>query len=86
MIAGKKRTMTKNAYLMFHDLSVESSGKLNSIEKEFEHVKKLKENMCDIIEKHSNLKKSIIKEKIISDWWIDSEEAIKLNLIDEILK
>lgn len=86
-IAGHKRYGYPKSTYLYHQVSGGAIGKSKDLEEEVIEVLRLQ----DMIEEHTieNTKikigklKKIYKEK--SDWFIDTDEAIKLKIIDEIL-
>lgn len=83
--AGDQRVMGKEAWLMIHEASFGAQGKTGEIEDTVEWVKKVQERILDIFAARSNMTKTQIKNKWTrKDWWISSDEALNLGLIDEI--
>ena len=88
LISGHYRYASKNTTIMYHDLSYDIGNvKLTEHKlevKEGERICKIYDNIIinntDITLKHLNKYK-----KSKSEWYINSEEALKLKIIDEIL-
>jgi ATP-dependent protease ClpP protease subunit len=83
-VAGEKRYMCKNAYLLIHELRSGVWGKMSEIEEEYKNLKKLMEHLIDIYVENTNLTKKqlngILKKDVI--WNID--ECIKYGIITEV--
>lgn len=83
--AGDVRVMGKEAWLMIHEASFGAQGKTGEVEDTVEWIKKVQERVLDIFASRSSMTKAQIKSKWLrKDWWISSDEALKLGLIDEI--
>lgn len=83
--AGDVRVMGKESYLLIHEISFGASGKIGEIEDEVEFVKKIQKRVIAIFAQRSKLTKREVAAKWKrKDWWLDSDEAFKLGLIDEI--
>ena len=86
-IAGHKRYGYPKSTYLYHQVSGGAIGKSKDLEDEVIEVLRLQ----DMIEEHTieNTKIKIGKLKKIykakSDWFIDTDEALKLKVIDEIL-
>jgi len=85
--AGNKRVMGAEAWILIHEISTVTGGKIGDIEDEVELIKKIQGRVLDIFASRSNGK--ISKQKLQrawrrKDWWVDSTEAMKLGLVDEV--
>jgi len=83
--AGDTRTMSPNAFMLIHEVSCIGIGSLTAIEDEVKFLKELQGRCVNILTDRSRL----TRQKIHSnwkrkDWWIPSEECIKLGLVDEV--
>lgn len=84
--AGDVRLMGRQAWLMIHEASFGSYGKIGEVEDTVEWVKKVQERILDIFADRSNLSKVQLKKKWTrKDWWISADEALELGLIDGVL-
>ena len=83
--AGDIRVMGKEAWLMIHEASFGAQGKTGEVEDTVEWIKKVQDRVLDIFAARSDMTKAQIKAKWLrKDWWISSDEALKLGLIDKI--
>ena len=81
-IMGEKRYMTKNSYMLVHELRCGYWGKMTSIEEEVSNLKKIMKHITNIYLKKTKIDKEILKKDI--NWNI--RECIKFGLIDEEYK
>lgn len=83
--AGDVRVMGAESYILIHEISAGAMGKTSEIEDELAFLKKIQGRVIAIFVKRSNLSKAVIERKWRKkDWWIDSTEALKIGLVDEI--
>jgi ATP-dependent Clp endopeptidase proteolytic subunit ClpP len=90
--AGDKRVMGRESYILIHEISAGASGKIGEIEDKVEFMKKIQNRVLEIFAarcKGSDAAKPLTKAAIArkwrrKDWWLDSTEALKHGLIDEI--
>ena len=83
--AGDHRWMGHQAWMMIHRAAFGAIGKTFEIEDEVAWVQRIEERILDIFEKRSSLTRMKIKRNWDrKDWWISSDEALPLGLIDEI--
>lgn len=86
-VVGNKRYMYKHSLMMIHSVKLGNNSPENYLE-----VKDLNKNVdqfMNIIEniylENSNISTKILREMFNHDCWIDSETALKYNLIDYII-
>jgi ATP-dependent Clp endopeptidase proteolytic subunit ClpP len=83
--AGTTRTMGKNAYILIHELSGQSAGKMSEIEDSEAFMKRLQARLLDILASRAKISKEKISENWKRrDWWLDSKEALKLGFVDRV--
>lgn len=82
------RYITEDATLMVHDVSSVAFGKNSEIQADAAEVKRLNDKIYEILSSNSNKSVSWFEKKLNkkgrADWFIDSNEAIKLGLADHI--
>jgi ATP-dependent protease ClpP protease subunit len=70
---------------MIHRAAFGAWGKTYEIEDEVKFVKRMEERILDIFTSRSKLTRNKIKRNWErKDWWISSDEAQELGLVDEI--
>lgn len=83
--AGDVRIMGAESYLLLHEISSLAFGKLGELEDEVAFCKKINERVIELFAKRSKMSAQTIRRRMSRhDWWIDSTEALKLGLVDEI--
>jgi ATP-dependent Clp endopeptidase proteolytic subunit ClpP len=83
--AGDTRWIGQQAWMMIHRAAFGAYGKTFEIEDEVKFVKRVEERILDIFTSRSELTRNKIKRNWErKDWWISSEEAVELQLVDEI--
>lgn len=85
LIAGHKRFGNKHSSYLFHEGSAGSSGDAHK----FRNFTAFYERQLDQLKEHvldnTNISEELYKEKQKDDWWFDSEEALELGVIDEVI-
>jgi ATP-dependent Clp endopeptidase proteolytic subunit ClpP len=85
--AGDHRWVGSEGWVMIHRAAFGAAGKTFDIEDEVAWVKRIEKRIIDIFVKRSNgtlTAAKIRRNWDRKDWWIDSDEALTLNLVDEV--
>ena len=83
--AGDVRWIGAEAWLMVHRAAFGAWGKTFEVEDEVKFVKRIEERILDIFTSRSDLTRNKIKRNWDrKDWWISSDEAVELKLVDEV--
>jgi ATP-dependent protease ClpP protease subunit len=83
--AGDWRTMGAEATLMIHEATFRAEGKTGEHEDTLGWIKKVQERILKIFASRSTLTIDEIRAKWYrSEWYLDSDEALRLGLIDAI--
>jgi len=83
--AGDVRTMGREAWLMIHEAAFRTEGKIGEIEDTVDWIKKVQERVLLIFAMRSKMTTEEIRAKWTRrDWWIDSDEALRLGLVDAL--
>ena len=87
MCAGAvgKRTALKHSRIMMHQPSAGAGGQATDIEITVNEVKKVKQELFDIIAFHTNQPVEKVAMDCDRDKWLTSTEAKEYGLIDEVL-
>lgn len=87
-LAGHKRYVGENATLMFHDISTVVWDKTEGIKQEVKEMERLQAMLSQHIISTSLVKQETLDDYITrkAEWYIPSEEAIKLKLADGYYK
>lgn len=83
--AGDHRVIGSESVLLIHEISFGAGGKIGEVEDEVAFAKMLTQRVLKIFEKRSKLSAAQIDRRWKrKDWWLDSDEALKLGFADEI--
>lgn len=85
--AGTRRIMYRESYILIHEISSIMGGKIGDIEDEYKWLLKVLERVVNIFVDRSGgklTKEEFVKNWTRKDWWIDSDEALRLGLVDEV--
>ena len=83
--AGNTRAMGKEAWVLIHEASFGAVGKIGEVEDTVEWVKRVQKRILNIFAERSKLSaKQIGRRWKRKDWWLSSDECLKLGFIDEI--
>ncbi|MDQ1436755.1 MAG: ATP-dependent Clp protease, protease subunit [Acidimicrobiaceae bacterium] len=84
--AGSRRVMGRNAFLLIHEVSHQSVGKVSEMEDSVGFTKRLQQRLLAILAERSTLNEREIQRRWArKEWWLDAEEALALGLADELL-
>jgi len=85
---NKKRYALPNAEILIHQIHVPGGveGQATDIEIAAKQIMKIKENMNNILAKHTGQPLSKIEKDTDRDFWLTAEEAKKYGIIDEVIK
>ncbi len=83
--AGDTRIIGENAFLLHHEVSSGTIGKLTEMEDEIKFANRLQDKLTTILARHSTMSAAAIKRKWRkNDWWLDSDEAMQLGFADRV--
>jgi len=87
-ISGHKRFGYERSTYLYHQVAGGAFGKVKDIEEELVEILRLQEIVEDITLKNTSISRKMLEKayKGKKDWYLDSKEAIKLGVIDEIIK
>ena len=83
-IAGKKRFMGKNAYMLIHQPQIEWAGKFDEFMDEITNQKSLYDKVVNLYLRHTNIEEEALKEMLDHELWLDSEKCVELGLVDKV--
>jgi len=86
--AGWRRYMTPNSLLMIHGLQVEGvGGTIHELDIDVDMIHEMNRNMVKIFAKRMKMDFKILEKRLQrEDWYFTPKEALKYNLIDEIIR
>lgn len=90
--AGDVRVMGREAYVLIHEVSFGAGGKIGEVEDEVAFVRKIQDRVLNIFSKRSlavQPKTGLTAKQFANrwhrkDWWLDSDEAWRLGVVDEV--
>lgn len=85
-LAGEKRFISENAYMLLHELRSGVWGKMSSIEEEMENLKKIMDHITSFYIKKTNLKKHALDKLLTKDVIWNSSECVSKGVVDDIYK
>lgn len=88
LICGHKRFAHKLSTPLYHQVSSGAIGTAKEIEEKVVEIKRLQEQLESVVREKTNISKKKLKDifDIQKDWYMTAEEALELNVVDEILK
>ena len=88
LISGHKRFAHKLSTPLYHQVSSGAIGTVKEMEEKLEESKRLQKQLEDIVKEKTDITKKKLREIFDTkkDWYMTSEEALELNVVDEILK
>jgi ATP-dependent Clp protease protease subunit len=88
LISGHKRFAHKLSTPLYHQVSSGAAGTVKEMEEKLEESKRLQKQLEDIVKEKTDITKKRLREIFDTkkDWYMTSEEALELNVVDEILK
>ncbi|KKN37630.1 hypothetical protein LCGC14_0761450 [marine sediment metagenome] len=83
--AGDIRVIGKESYVLIHQISSGAVGKIGEIEDVVKFLKLVSKRVLGIFADRSNKPASYFeKHWERTDWWLDSEECMKIGFVDEV--
>ena len=88
LISGHKRFAHKMSTPLYHQVSTGFFGKVQDMEEKLEEAKRLQEQIEEYTKEKTKIGKKKLKQILENkiDWYMTSEEALELGVVDEILK
>lgn len=83
--AGDERIAGRNSFMLIHEVSSGSMGKVSDMEDSVKFANKLQDRLVGILAERSTLTERQIKARWKkTDWWLDSTEMLELGFIDRV--
>jgi ATP-dependent protease ClpP protease subunit len=83
-MAGHTRKITRNSYMLIHNISSAFWGKMHEFEDEMQNMAKLTMNLKQIYKDYGNIKKKQLDELLRKDLLLDAGTCLKYGFVDEI--
>ena len=84
-LAGKKRYIMPNAYMLIHELRSGVWGKMSEITEEYENIKKLMDHLISYYSKHTDMTVKQLEKLLTKDSIWNAEECIRKKLVQETM-
>ena len=84
-VAGAKRLMHENAFMLIHQLSSVSWGKYEALKDDMKNNDMLMERIKSIYLKHTKVPQKQLANMLKHDLWWDAQTCLKYGLVDEII-
>lgn len=82
---GHERVAGANSYMLIHEVSNGMSGKVSEMDDNLKFTKRLQDRLLGILAERSTLSIPQIRTRWVKrDWWLDSDEMLKLGFVDRI--
>jgi ATP-dependent Clp endopeptidase proteolytic subunit ClpP len=85
--AGDTRIIGKESYILIHEISAATHGKMGEMKDDVKFYEHICKRVVDIFVNRSGgklTKSRMTKEWVGHDWWIDSDLALTLGIVDEV--
>lgn len=83
-VAGKKRFITENSFILIHQLSSGLYGTHENFRDTFSNQNKMMEKILNIYKKHTNIDEKKLKSILKRDLYLPSEKCLEYGLVDKI--
>lgn len=83
-VSCDKRYISKNAYMLIHQLSSSYWGKMTELEDEFKNLTDLMKHLKQIYVENTNIPKKKLTELLKHDLWLNSDTSLEYGLADEL--
>lgn len=83
--AGHKRLISKNSYILIHQLSGDMYGKFSEMEDQMYNYVNLMKMIKNVYKKNTKIPMKKLDELLSRDLWLSAEECLQYGIVDEIL-
>jgi len=84
-VVGVRRTITKNSFMLIHQLSTRFWGKYEEFEDEKKNMDMVMEMIRRIYLEYTNVPKRELDKILKHDLFLDAEKCLKWGMVDEII-
>jgi len=85
-VMGKKRYMTKNSFIMIHQLSSSlGEGKFNDLDDNMDNLNKFMDTIRNIYLSQTKIPENKLNTILEHDLWMNSQECLEYGLVDEVI-
>ena len=83
-VVGSERYISKNSYMLIHQLSSSHWGNYDQLKDDMKNSKELMRMIRNIYLEHTNLSEKKLKKILKKDLWFNAEKCVELGLADGI--
>ena len=80
-LAGSKRFMGKNSFMLIHQQHIDWAGKLDDFIDEIENQKSITEKIKNIYLQRTKMKKKVLDNLLEHELWLDCNKCLELGLV-----
>lgn len=85
LVAGSgTRTAVKRSTIMFHEFSSWNVGKMSELKSGYKHIQDLEKEIITLLVSNTTINKKEWEDKLKTDMFLTSREALEKGIIDEI--
>jgi len=84
-VVAKKRSITKHSFMLIHQLSAGMWGKFESMKDEIDNCTMFMNVINEIYSKHTKIPKTVLKDILKRDIYMDAKTCLKYGLVDKIM-
>jgi ATP-dependent protease ClpP protease subunit len=84
-VVGRRRYISKNAFLLIHEVRSEFWGNFSEFQDENKNMELLMRCIKKIYLEHTKLKENELSDILKHDIYLDANDALKYGLVDEII-
>ncbi len=84
-IAGKKRFIGKNSFMLLHQLSSVCAGTFERLEDEHENNKRIMNSMKTLYKEYTKIPMKELDKILKRDIWFDANTCLKYGIVDAII-
>lgn len=84
-IAGKKRFIGKNSFMLIHQLSAVCAGTFEKLEDEHENNKRMMNTIKSLYKEYTKIPMKELENILKRDLWFDSLTCLKYGLVDVVV-
>jgi ATP-dependent Clp protease protease subunit len=86
LLGADKKLCYENVEIMIHDGTSFANGNMRDVENQVEFLKKERNNYYKLLAERTKKSKKFWEQACLCDSYFDAEEALKLGLVDKIIK
>jgi ATP-dependent protease ClpP protease subunit len=85
LLAGSKRMMGRNSYLLIHQLSVDIGGTYNTLRVEMKNNKKFMKHDRSVCREYTEIPPDVVEQLLTEDINLSARKCLKYKIVDELI-